>query len=73
MEKFVIGKNIQRWRSFRGKKQKPFAKEIGVSRVMLSRYENGRSEISLTHLEVIAKTLGITIVDLLNENIDKLQ
>jgi len=67
MEQATISRNIQRWRSFKGKKQESFAKEIGVSRVMLSRYENGRSKISLQHLEVIAKALGLTITELLAE------
>lgn len=68
MDQVIIGKNIQRWRSFRGKKQQTFAKEIGVSRVMLSRYENGRSGISLEHLEEISTSLGISIWELLNES-----
>ena len=67
MEQIDIGKNIRRWRSFRGKKQASLAKEIGVSRVMLSRYENGKSVISLDHLDAIAKSLEVNIVDLINE------
>lgn len=65
MEPIFIGKNIQRWRSFKGKKQETFAKEIGISRVMLSRYENGRSIISLQQLEHIAELLEVTIEDLI--------
>ena len=66
MEPILIGKNIQRWRSFKGKKQETFAKEMGISRVMLSRYENGRSAISLEQLEQIANSLGIKIEDLIS-------
>ena len=65
MEQIVIGKNVQRWRLFKGKKQETLAKEIGVSRVMLSRYENGRSIISLKQLEHIAGLLEVTIEDLI--------
>jgi transcriptional regulator with XRE-family HTH domain len=65
MEQIFIGKNIQRWRTFKGKKQETFAKEIGISRVMLSRYENGRSIISLQQLEHIAKLLELRIEDLI--------
>jgi len=67
MDRAIIGRNIQRWRHFKGKKQEPFAKEIEVSRVMLSRYENGRSEISLQQLEKIADALGVSITDLLSD------
>ncbi len=66
MEQILIGKNIQRWRFFKGKKQETLAKEIGISRVMLSRYENGRSTVSLEQLGHIAKTLEIKIEDLIN-------
>ncbi len=65
MEQIIIGRNIQRWRCFKGKKQENFAKEVGISRVMLSRYENGRSKISLQQLEHIAELLGIKIEDLI--------
>ncbi|MBL7744895.1 MAG: helix-turn-helix transcriptional regulator [Chitinophagaceae bacterium] len=68
MEQIVIGKNIRKWRDFKGKKQASFAKEIGVSRVMLSRYENGRSKISLEHLNKIAISLGVDISDLIKED-----
>lgn len=63
-----IGWNIRRWRSFRGKKQQVFANEIGVSRNMLSRYENGRSSISISQLQKIAGCLQISLENLLPEN-----
>lgn len=69
MQQFIIGKNIRRWRSFKGKKQECLAKEIGISRIMLSRYENGRSKISMEHLETIAKTLGVNIQELIDSEI----
>ena len=65
MGQLLIGKNIQRWRSFKGKKQETLAKEVGISRIMLSRYENGRSEISIKLLEKIAKLLDVSIDELL--------
>jgi len=68
MEQIVIGRNIRRWRSFKGKKQATFAKEIGISRVMLSRYENGRSQISLRQLELIAQSLDVELEDLINDS-----
>jgi transcriptional regulator with XRE-family HTH domain len=65
MEQIFIGKNIQRWRSFKGKKQETLAREIGISRVMLSRNENGRSVISLQQLEIIAALLDLKVEDLI--------
>jgi len=66
MDWVTVGRNIQRWRQFKGKKQEPFAKEIEISRVMLSRYENGRSKISLEELEKIATALSIPLHELLS-------
>jgi len=68
MEMAQIGKNIRKWRQFRGKKQGIFAKEIGISRTMLSRYENGRSEISINRLQDIAILLGITLQILIKDS-----
>ncbi len=62
-----IGINIKKFRSFKGKKQIVLAGEIGVSRIMLSRYENGRSTISLQQLQKIANCLGVTIDQLVYE------
>jgi transcriptional regulator with XRE-family HTH domain len=67
MNQFCIGKNIQRFRLFKGKKQETFAKEIGISRVMLSRYENGRSSVSLQKLCEIAKILEVELSELTQE------
>jgi transcriptional regulator with XRE-family HTH domain len=61
----MIGDKIKRWRSFRGIKQESFATTVGVSRVTLSKYENGRSEISLSQLSVIARALEIGLDDLI--------
>ncbi|HEX6915963.1 MAG TPA: helix-turn-helix transcriptional regulator [Chitinophagaceae bacterium] len=60
-----VGLNIRRHRSFRNKKQDCFAKEIGKTRQMLSRYENGRSEIPLSTLNLIAEKLEIPLALLL--------
>lgn len=59
------GMKIKKWRNFKDYKQEVFAKEIGVSRIMLSRYENGRSKISVLQLKKIASLLEIEITVLL--------
>jgi transcriptional regulator with XRE-family HTH domain len=63
-----VGVNIKRHRTFRSKKQNCFAKEIGKTRQMLSRYENGRSEIPLPTLHLIAQKLDIPLEFLLGTN-----
>ncbi len=61
-----VGENIKRHRTFKCKKQDCFAKEIGKTRQMLSRYENGRSEIPLPTLNLIAEKLDVPVALLLN-------
>ncbi|HEU4471158.1 MAG TPA: helix-turn-helix transcriptional regulator [Flavisolibacter sp.] len=65
MDWLIIGEKIKRWRAFKGIKQEVFAKEIGISRVMLSRYENGKTPISLQQIELIAERLGIKTEDII--------
>ncbi len=48
-------------------KQEVFAKEIGVSRVMLSRYENGRSAIKIDLLHVISDKLKTPLAELMQD------
>jgi transcriptional regulator with XRE-family HTH domain len=67
MTRYIIGANIKRCRMAQGFKQETFAKEIGISRIMLSRYENGRSVLSSAKLADIAKFLQVPVVILLSE------
>ena len=61
MDWLQVGENIKRHRTFKSKKQDSFAKEIGKTRQMLSRYENGRTEIPFSTLQLIAEKLDIPI------------
>lgn len=45
--------------------QDELAKEIGVNRATLSKYENGQIEPSLSQLEKIAEVLDVSLFDLL--------
>jgi len=63
---YFVGENIRRWRSFKGFKQEHLALKIGISRVTLSKYENGRSEITFMQLQLIAEALDIQLDQLLN-------
>ncbi|MCE3282448.1 MAG: Helix-turn-helix domain [Chitinophagaceae bacterium] len=68
MERLIIGENIRRHRAFRNKKQDSLAREIGKTRQMLSRYENGKSAIPLAMLDLIAEKLGIPVTQLFETN-----
>jgi transcriptional regulator with XRE-family HTH domain len=68
MNRYFIGANIKRYRMAQGYKQETFAKEIGMSRIMLSRYENGRSVLSSAKLAEIANRLQVPVVILLSES-----
>ena len=54
-----VGENIKRQRAFKGIKQSHLAENIGISRVTLSKYENGKVDISLGQLKLIAEKLDI--------------
>ena len=62
---YALGTKIRQWRNFRNYKQEVFAREIGVSRIMLSRYENGRSKVSVIQLQKIARVLEVELTTLL--------
>jgi transcriptional regulator with XRE-family HTH domain len=62
----LLGLKIRQWRHFRNFKQEVFAREIGVSRIMLSRYENGRSKVPVIQLQKIATILEVEISALLH-------
>jgi transcriptional regulator with XRE-family HTH domain len=70
MNRFIIGDNIKRHRNFKGIKQEAFANKIRVSRVMLSRYENGRSVVSPEKLTLIAQVLDVSIESLLKVSLE---
>jgi len=58
----TIGKNIRKWRTFHDIKQETFAKQLGISRVMLSRYENGRTGVPDETLKKICVIFNIDLV-----------
>lgn len=64
MKYYLIGSNIRKYRTMIGKKQEVFAAELGISRVMLSRYENGHANIKFETLNIIAKLLAIEMEQL---------
>ncbi|MCU0320948.1 MAG: helix-turn-helix domain-containing protein [Chitinophagaceae bacterium] len=67
MKNYSIGANIRKYRSMLGKKQEVLAAELGISRVMLSRYENGHVNIKFNTLKHISLLLCVNIELLIKE------
>lgn len=61
----TICKRIKKYRNDLGITQEDLAEKVGVSRVYIGYVEQGRNTPSLEILEKIAKSLKISITDLL--------
>lgn len=60
-----IGKRVRNLRTDRGWSQEELADRSGVNRSYMSRVELGKSDVSLSVLHKIARTLGISLSELL--------
>ena len=69
----IIGNNIKRFREKLGLSQADIANYCGVSREVLSYYENGNREVSLLHLEKISNYMNIEMEVFLEENPENIQ
>lgn len=56
-----VGSRIKEAREAARLKQDDLVAELGVSRTILSRYENGQAEAPLRHLEIIAARTGVEL------------
>jgi transcriptional regulator with XRE-family HTH domain len=61
----IIGRNIQRHREMAELKQDSLAKLIGITPSALSQIETGKTDISVSRIEQIAKALNKSFFDLL--------
>ena len=59
-----FGQRVRELRKAKGLSQEAFAAECGLDRTYISGIERGRRNVSLRNIEVIAKTLGISISQL---------
>lgn len=59
-----LGERIRRLRKKRGWTQDEFADFAGLHRAQVGAFENGRMNITLSSLHLVAQTLGVRIVDL---------
>ena len=68
MQDFVtLGQRIRHFRAQRGLTLEQLGVAIGMAGSQLSLVENGKREPKLTHLALIASTLGVQVSDLLDE------
>jgi transcriptional regulator with XRE-family HTH domain len=64
----TIGRNIKIFREAQSLNQEQLAEFLKVKRPMISYYENGEREISMTHLDKLASLFGVDISTLMEEN-----
>lgn len=60
-----FGKRVRLLRLDRGWTQEELAHRTGLNRSYMSEVERGKSDVSLSTLQKIAKTLGISLAELL--------
>lgn len=64
----IIGKNIKSYRKKLHFTQDQLAHCLGISREMISYYESGVREITLSKLELLADLFGTELFNLIEEN-----
>lgn len=62
-----LGKNIASWRNALGMTQEQLASNMDVDQVTISRFERGATLPSLPTLNRLARVLGVTMAQLLDE------
>lgn len=63
----LVGTNLRRIRLERGLSQETLAADSGIAPSFLSQIENGKRSATVTTLDVLARTLGVNIVELFAE------
>lgn len=61
----TLADNIRRLRYERGLSQEELADNCGLHRTYVGSVERGERNVTLSSLEVLAKALGVSVVDLL--------
>jgi transcriptional regulator with XRE-family HTH domain len=60
----VLGQNIKYYRSKLGMTQEELAKQAGINRSYLASLERGRRNTTVKTVEMLAKALGVSTMDL---------
>jgi transcriptional regulator with XRE-family HTH domain len=69
----IISNNIKYLRRLNGLTQEQFARRIGIKRSLLGAYEEARANPNYDNLMVIAKLFGLTIDQLLKEDVRRVR
>ena len=64
--RYRLGKNVRRLREAKDLSQEAFAHEAGIHRTYVSDIERGARNPTITVVEKLAKSLGVTAGSLLN-------
>jgi XRE family aerobic/anaerobic benzoate catabolism transcriptional regulator len=62
-----LGARVRAWRARRGMTRKQLAQDSGLSERFLADVESGKGNVSINSLELAARALNITIIDLLQD------
>jgi ribosome-binding protein aMBF1 (putative translation factor) len=62
-----FGQRVRELRKKRGLSQETFAAECGLDRTYISGIERGKRNVSLLNIEVLAKSFGVSIAELMKE------
>ena len=64
----IIGKNISYFRGIARLSQNQLAAFLGISRELISYYENGKRDIPVTSLNKLSDLFGVEVEELLEED-----
>lgn len=65
----ILGKNIRAFREKLGFQQEDLADFLGIKRENISYYETGARNVPLAHLKKLSNLFGVTLQDLLSEDL----
>ena len=60
-----FGRKVRKLRQAKGLSQEAFAAECGMDRTYMGGIERGERNVALRNIELIARTLGITLSELM--------
>ncbi|MBR2869329.1 MAG: helix-turn-helix domain-containing protein [Clostridia bacterium] len=68
MDNYITGATIKRLREAKGVTQTQLAEQIGVSDKAVSKWETAKGLPDITLIEPLAKTLGVSVMELMSGN-----
>lgn len=68
----MVGARIKELRKKRGLTQQQLASRIGVQHAVISKYETGKIEPSLAQLKLIASTLDVEVIELIDDAVNEI-